>query len=89
MEARKILPLLTANSSEHPSFNVVALSLPGFGFSEGPKKKRFAMAQYAEVSMARRTNMFRMFSLYCHKVGNKLMLALGYNEYGESFILGM
>jgi hypothetical protein len=40
---------LTATSSEYPSFNVVALSLPGFGFSEAPKKKGFGPAQYAEV----------------------------------------
>jgi hypothetical protein len=49
LEVRKILPLLTAASLEHPSFNVVAMSLPGYAFSEGPKKKGFASAQYAEV----------------------------------------
>ena len=49
LEVRKILPLLTAVSQEHPNFNVVAMSLPGFAFSEGPKKKGFAAAQYAEV----------------------------------------
>ncbi len=27
---------------EHPSFHVVALSLPGYGFSEAPKKRGFA-----------------------------------------------
>ncbi|KAK0475985.1 Alpha/Beta hydrolase protein [Armillaria luteobubalina] len=62
IEVRKILPLLTASSPEHPSFHVVALSLPGYGFSEAPKKQKFRLAQYAEVA-------------------NKLMLALGYNEY--------
>ncbi|KAJ6622702.1 Alpha/Beta hydrolase protein [Mycena sp. CBHHK59/15] len=62
LEVRKILPMLTEGSAEHPSFHVVALSLPGFGFSEGPSTQGFDMAQYAEV-------------------GNKLMLALGYNEY--------
>jgi len=62
LEIRKILPLLTASSPEHPSFHVVALSLPGFGFSEAAKHKGFAHPQIAEV-------------------GNKLMLALGYNEY--------
>ncbi|KIJ64436.1 hypothetical protein HYDPIDRAFT_132296 [Hydnomerulius pinastri MD-312] len=61
-EVRKLLPLLTAESPEHPSFHVVALSLPGFGFSEAPKKQGFSSAQYAEV-------------------GNKLMLALGYDGY--------
>ncbi|KAI0674930.1 alpha/beta-hydrolase [Trametes maxima] len=50
LEVRKLLPLLTAASPEHPSFHVVALSLPGFGFSEGPKKKGFKSKQYAEVA---------------------------------------
>ncbi|KAF8957261.1 alpha beta-hydrolase [Flammula alnicola] len=62
LEVRKILPLLVEASSEHPAFHVIAFSLPGYGFSEAPKKKGFAEKQYAEV-------------------GNKLMLALGYNEY--------
>ncbi|OSX56462.1 hypothetical protein POSPLADRAFT_1062619 [Postia placenta MAD-698-R-SB12] len=62
LEVRKMLPILTAASPDHPSFHVVALSLPGFGFSEAPKKKGFRGLQYAEVA-------------------NKLMLALGYNEY--------
>ncbi|KII91559.1 hypothetical protein PLICRDRAFT_135850 [Plicaturopsis crispa FD-325 SS-3] len=62
IEVRKILPLLTAASPDHPSFHVVALGLPGYGFSEGVTKRGFKVAQYAEL-------------------GNKLMLALGYNEY--------
>ncbi|KIM43414.1 hypothetical protein M413DRAFT_404228 [Hebeloma cylindrosporum] len=62
IEVRKILPLLVDASSEHPSFHVVAFSLPGYGFSEAPKKKGFNIEQFAEV-------------------GNKLMTALGYNEY--------
>ena len=49
LEVRKILPLLTSDDSDQPSFHVVALSLPGFGFSEAPKKKGFAARQYAEV----------------------------------------
>lgn len=51
MEVAKILPILTANSPDHPSFHVVAFSLPGFGFSETPKKKGFAIDQYAQVSI--------------------------------------
>ncbi|KAF5314945.1 hypothetical protein D9619_007397 [Psilocybe cf. subviscida] len=62
LEVRKILPLLVQGSADYPAFHVVALGLPGFGFSEAPKKKGFGLAQFAEV-------------------GNKLMLALGYNEY--------
>ncbi|KAH6911426.1 alpha/beta-hydrolase [Coprinopsis sp. MPI-PUGE-AT-0042] len=40
IEVRKILPLLTSVSPEQPSFHVVALSLPGFGFG---------FSQHAEV----------------------------------------
>ncbi|KAF7299505.1 EHN domain-containing protein [Mycena indigotica] len=49
LEVRKILPLLVDAPPEHPAFHVVALSLPGFGFSEAPKKKGFKLDQYAEV----------------------------------------
>jgi pimeloyl-ACP methyl ester carboxylesterase len=48
-EARKILPLLVEESPKHPSFHVVAISLPGYGFSEAPTKRGFAIDQYAEV----------------------------------------
>lgn len=49
LEVQKILPLLVASTPDHPSFHVVAFSLPGFGFSEAPKKEGFAIPQYAEV----------------------------------------
>ncbi|KAL1950156.1 hypothetical protein VTO73DRAFT_5279 [Trametes versicolor] len=49
LEVRKVLPLLTAKSADQPSFHVVALDLPGFGFSEAPKKPGFAGRQYAEL----------------------------------------
>ena len=50
IEVRKVLPLLVSASAGDPSFHVVALSLPGFGFSEAPKKKGFSVAQFAEVN---------------------------------------
>ncbi|KIY50444.1 alpha/beta-hydrolase [Fistulina hepatica ATCC 64428] len=50
IEVRKILPLLTAASPEHPSFHVVALDLPNYGFSEGPKKRGFDLSKYGEVA---------------------------------------
>lgn len=81
MEVRKMLPMLTEGSPDHPSFHVVALSLPGFGFSAAPNKTGFGIAKYAEV--------FWCFIPRCssltftvRQVGHKLMLALGYNEYG-------
>ncbi|OAX44298.1 alpha/beta-hydrolase [Rhizopogon vinicolor AM-OR11-026] len=50
LEVKKILPLLTDSSPEHPSFHAVAISLPGYGFSEAPLKQGFAAKQYAEVA---------------------------------------
>ncbi|TBU56210.1 alpha/beta-hydrolase [Dichomitus squalens] len=50
LEVRRILSLLTSDTPDQPSFHVVALSLPGFGFSEAPKKQGFAARQYAEVA---------------------------------------
>lgn len=48
-EVRKILPLLTNPESEDdPAFDVVAPSLPGFGFTSAPEKSGFAINQYAE-----------------------------------------
>ncbi|KAI0325056.1 alpha/beta-hydrolase [Cubamyces sp. BRFM 1775] len=49
LEVRKLLPLLTSDSPDHPSFHVVSPSLPGYGFSEAPTKPGFAGYQYAEV----------------------------------------
>ncbi|KAG6847803.1 hypothetical protein H0H93_005897 [Arthromyces matolae] len=52
LEVRKMLPLLVqqAASGDHPSFHVVALDLPGFGFSSAPSKRGFDLPQYAEVA---------------------------------------
>ncbi|TCD61396.1 hypothetical protein EIP91_008517 [Steccherinum ochraceum] len=49
LEVAKILPLLVS-TGKHTSFHVVALSHPGFGFSEDPKKRGFGIKQYAEVA---------------------------------------
>ncbi|KAK2880057.1 hypothetical protein FQN49_000604 [Arthroderma sp. PD_2] len=48
LEVSKLLPLLTKGGEGQPAFNVVAPSLPNFGFSEGIKKRGFGIAQYAE-----------------------------------------
>ncbi|KAH8990647.1 Alpha/Beta hydrolase protein [Lactarius hatsudake] len=49
LEVTKILPLLTAVSTDHPSFHVVAPSLPGFAWSEGVLEKGFHAEHYAEL----------------------------------------
>ncbi|KAI9436107.1 alpha/beta-hydrolase [Lactarius psammicola] len=49
LEVTKILPLLTAVSDDHPSFHVVAPSLPGYGWSEGVLEKGFRAKHYAEL----------------------------------------
>jgi pimeloyl-ACP methyl ester carboxylesterase len=51
LEVAKVLPLWTEAGSEQPNFHVVAISLPGYGFSQAPSKRGFQMAQYAEVRM--------------------------------------
>ena len=84
MEVHKLLPLLVDTPPDVPSFHVVALSLPGFGFSEAPKKKGFGSRQYAEVCLSRSSKYRRSNGTFRPQVANKLMLSLGYNEYGMS-----
>ncbi|KAI5864511.1 alpha/beta-hydrolase [Durotheca rogersii] len=49
-EVLKILqPLTEGDGVKCPAFDVVAPSLPNFGFSEGPKTRGFAIEQYAET----------------------------------------
>lgn len=75
------MPLLTKpGTAEAPAFHFVAMSIPGYGFSQAPGTKGFGLAQYAEV--AGTLGFVAMLTFV--KVGNKLMLSLGYNEYGES-----
>ncbi len=47
LEVFSILPLLA--QSDGPAFHVVAPSLPNYGFSQGPSKRGFGAAQYAET----------------------------------------
>ncbi|KAF2734453.1 alpha/beta-hydrolase, partial [Polyplosphaeria fusca] len=49
IEVTKLLPLLTDNGAEGPSFHVVAPSLPNFGFSPAIKQPDFGIKQYSEV----------------------------------------
>lgn len=48
LEVVKILPLLT-QSNDGPHFDVVAPSLPNFGFSDAVKKPGFGLEQYAQT----------------------------------------
>ena len=49
LEATKIIDSLSSAKDGQVSFHVVAPSLPNFGFSEGTKKRGFAIEQYAET----------------------------------------
>jgi hypothetical protein len=49
IEVTKMLPLLTAAEPGLPSFHVVAPSLPGYAWSEGPSNRGFRSKNYAEV----------------------------------------
>ena len=77
----KILPLLTASSAGHPSFHVVAPSLPGFAWSEGVLEKGFRAEHYAEVSNMYRSFEFVLMIILPDQLFNKLMVSLGYTEY--------
>ncbi|KAK1220537.1 hypothetical protein PQX77_016677 [Marasmius sp. AFHP31] len=77
IEVRKILPLLTSGT---PSFHVVAIGQPGYGFSEGPKKKGFNTPQYAEAGITP-SHPRPILTAIILQLGHKLMLALGYDEY--------
>ncbi|KAJ5215014.1 Alpha/Beta hydrolase protein [Penicillium chermesinum] len=48
-EGSKIIQALSGDGVSDPAFHVVAISLPNFGFSEGPKKRGFSLEQYAET----------------------------------------
>jgi len=49
IEVSKIVHSLTESHDGGPAFHVVAPSLPNFGFSQGTKKRGFAIEQYAET----------------------------------------
>lgn len=52
IEVTKILPVLKKSGRDGdkgPVFDIVAPSLPNYGFSDGIKKKGFGLPKYAEV----------------------------------------
>jgi hypothetical protein len=66
LEATKALPLLTAASPDHPSFHVVAPSLPGFAWSEGVRKKGSHAKHYAEVWLTRFSDCMYVLTATAH-----------------------
>ncbi|KIP01527.1 hypothetical protein PHLGIDRAFT_123272 [Phlebiopsis gigantea 11061_1 CR5-6] len=80
IEVRKILPLLTSPGRVGDLvFDVVAPSLPGFGFTSAPGKAGFSLDQYAEASRIHFIGaLLKLATIqFCHH----LMLALGYKAY--------
>lgn len=50
-EGLKIIgPLSSGDGKNEPAFDVVVMSLPNYGFSQGVSKRGFALAQYAETA---------------------------------------
>ena len=76
---------MTAVSADHPSFHVVAPSLPGYAWSEGVLEKGFHAEHYAEVSVILLLHGSILIELSLATVlaqlFNKLMISLGYSEY--------
>ncbi|KAL1850097.1 hypothetical protein Plec18170_007195 [Paecilomyces lecythidis] len=49
LEGTKIVNQLSGDGKTDPAFHVVIISLPNFGFSQGPNVRGFALEQYAET----------------------------------------
>ena len=80
IEVTKILPELVKGGEGFPAFNVVAPSLIDFGFSSASKK--VSSGQW--INLQTLTIKQKAFKIDQHaEAYHKLMLALGYNEYGE------
>lgn len=85
LEVTKMLPLLKGGDGK-PAFHVVAPSLPNYGFSGGmfkvrpshPARISCSVALYLTAFAQRGFNIAK-YAEACHKV----MLALGYDEYGR------
>jgi len=49
IEVTKILPLLTSTEPGHPSFHVVAPSIPGYAWSQAASNRGFRVKHYSEL----------------------------------------
>jgi len=85
IEVTKILPELVKGGEEFPTFHVVAPSLIDFGFSAPSNNVSFLVteirSQRGILIMAKKDFGFEQHAEAYHK----LMLALGYQEYGKQF----
>lgn len=73
-----MLPLLVDGGKDSPAFHVVAPSLIDFGFSSASKKVYFSFRHLDAVDTSKKG-----FNVDQHaEAYHKLMLSLGYNEYG-------
>jgi pimeloyl-ACP methyl ester carboxylesterase len=80
LEGTKILPLMKGGDGK-PAFNVVAPSLPNYGFSSGVFKVRWLSRPIYMVKCLiwfKKGFAISQYAEACHKV----MLALGYDQYG-------
>jgi pimeloyl-ACP methyl ester carboxylesterase len=78
LEVTKMLPLLIDGGKDGPAFNVVAPSLIDFGFSSASKKVYLFVRPSDNVDKSKKA-----FNVDQHaEAYHKLMLTLGYNEYG-------
>jgi len=78
LEVTHMLPLLVDGGKEDPSFHVVAPSLIDFGFSSASKMVYFCLLYSKNADTGKKG-----FNVDQHaEAYHKLMLSLGYNEYG-------
>lgn len=77
-----MLPLLVDGGKDGPAFHVVAPSLIDFGFSSASKKVYFFHRHSDNADTSKEA-----FNVDQHaEAYHKLMLRLGYNEYGISLL---
>lgn len=79
----KLLPLLTQDNEDEsqPTFDVVAPSLPNFGFSEGVKKVfPFVLRFSSSACLMQQQKGFGLVQ-YAEAM-HAVMMTLGYPEYG-------
>ena len=85
IEVKKVLPLLTGGDEGEPTFDVVAPSLPNFGFSGGISKVHFSFTLCLHQTSDMKQKGFGL-AQYAESM-HALMTRLGYREYSSSLAL--